>query len=611
MLTTFSLVLALLPHAQVPEKFTPDVFVSNLEAAVRTAKFEALNPFFVSPGYANYVREMVGRAENLQKIGVSAFPAPPGLERMGSPWMVFHKYQMLEADHDPVHPFASTGDGPKLGAELPEDLYIPFRIQKLSILAKLYPSDSRAQFSTTAEIRRTGSGPATVLMRINSAYIIKEAKYKGLNIPIFDNAPVAAITLSKANPELVRAGSILYLTNAGDGGVLQLEYSTSVNEFGGDQIVPDQALITSYWYPHIGRQPSKTEITVEGPKAWLLLSNGNKLAEKEIGDRKSVSFKNELSVSFHHIVGGPYKLAAKIEDRGREIRAWHLGTPDFPRAEKDVASARDAIAFFEDRFGKYPYEGYDIVDTPRFYGVECYSFTVLSPRITSWATSHEIGHTWFGWIVPNTYIHSIWNESITQYADSVLHKQSSDKTLERGYELRKQSVSLTQSFTAHGPFGNVGYYRGAFTLKMLESEIGEKAMMDGLKSLLDTYKGRAIEWNEIESIFKQKNNVGWFFDQWVRNSKFPTIAIQKQILEPGSRGGFNTSVRFSQSGTERPYRLRFEVILTTPKGKQTFPITMTQQVEQFNLETQEKPTKLAVNPIGFTLADVPPEVELK
>lgn len=611
MLTAVSLGVALLANGQVVQQTSPDQFVVSLTSAVRTAKFEAINPFFVSPGYANYLREMVGRADNLRRIGVSAFPAPPGLERMGTPWVVFHKYQMLEADHDPVHPFASTGEGPKLGAELPEDLFVPFRIQKLTITARLFPSDSRAQFSTVANIRRTGTGPATVLMRMNSAYVIKDAKFQGNAIKVFDNLPISDVELSKTNPELVRAGSILYLTNAGDGGELLLNYSTTVNEFGGDQIIPEQVLITSYWYPHIGRQPSQTEISVEGPKNWLLLANGDKIDEKISGDRKTVSYKNMVPVCYHHIVGGPYKLAAKVEDRGREIRAWHLGVPDVERAQKDVASARDAVAYFEDRFGKYPYASYDIVDTPGFYGVECYSFTVLTPRISSWATSHEIGHTWFGGLVSNTYIHSIWNESITQYVDSILLKRNSDKTLERGYEFRKQSVSLTQSFTAHGPFGNVGYFRGAYTMKMLENEIGEKSMIECLKSLIDTNRGKTIEWSDVESSFKKKQDLGWFFDQWVRNSVFPTVSVEMQFVEPGPLSGFNTSIRFVQTGTSQPYRLRFEVILTTPDGNIAFPTYMTLASEQFNFMSPEKPTKVSVNPIGWTLANVPAEVEIK
>ncbi len=590
---------------------SPDEFVNSLRSAVFSAKFDNLNPFFVMPSYSNYLKEMTGRAENLKKLGVAVFPAPPGLERMGNAWVVFYKYQTLEADHDPIHPFASTGEGIKLGAELPEDIYIPYEISKLKVNAKLFPADSKANFEVAAEIKKAGEGPPTVLMRMSHHYVVKSAKYKDKGIKIHDNLGFSAVALSKSEPELVRAGSVMYLTNAGAGGQLTLNYSTTINEFGGDQMVLKQALFTSYWYPHIGRKPSASEITVEGPKDWLILANGNEQNQKDLGDRKSVAFKNDVPVCYHHIVAGPYVLAAKTEDRGRVFRSWHLNQNDSARAIADVNSAKNSIAFFEDNFGKYPYNAYDIVDTPSFYGVECYSFTVLTPRITSWATSHEIGHTWFGGVVPNSYIHSIWNESITQYVDSILFKKNSDKTLESGYNFRKQSVALTQSFTAHGPFGNVGYYRGAYTMKMLENEIGTEAMMDSLRRFLTERKGKLSEWSDVELSFKKINDVGWFFDQWVRNSKFPTISIEKYVVEPGPETGFNTSIRFAQSGTNTPYRLRFEVQLQFSGGSKSFVAYMQNPSEQFNFATQVRPNKITINPIGFTLADVPAPIEIQ
>src|SRR6185503_2640073 len=138
---------------------------------------------------------------------------------------------------------------------------------------------------------------------------------------------------------------------------------------------------------------------------------------------------------------------------------------------------------------------------PDFYGVECYSFTVLTPRITSWATSHEAGHTYFGGMVPNTYIKSIWNEGLTQYIDSAGFKNNSDRSLDYGYQSRKVKVSLADPFLAHGPNGNIGYMRGAYVFKMLENELGMDMMNQCLRRLILDRQGKSTEWSDIEKSF--------------------------------------------------------------------------------------------------------------
>ena len=580
---------------------------TTLKSALRNMKFESLEQFFMDKSSLNPLIEMVGRQENLRWVKVSAFPAPHGYTKFGDYWVVFHKFQKLQDTADVVYPIISTGDGIHfLGSSLPEDTFVPYRINHYDFDVSLFPTDRVAEFKTKINFTRTGDD-WSLLMRINDAYVIKKASINGEEVEIFVNEPFRSYTLSRDKSQLVQSGSIIYLTSPPENGVLEVEYSTQINEPGADKIASDFALFVSYWYPHIGRSPAKSLTKIHAPKDWEVRANGNLVKEALNETRKTVEFRNDVALCFFHIVAGTYTLAAEIEHEGRFYRAWHRPRVDKNRAEHDVKMARDAVMFFEERFGKFPYNGYEIFDTPDFYGVECYSFTVLTPRITSWATSHEIGHTYFGGLVPNTYIRSIWNESITQYVDSVLFKNNSDRTLESGYGMRNINVALNQSFTAHGQHGLVGYMRGAHTMKMLENEIGLDNMIKCLKTLVQERQGKSTEWIDIEQVFNKTygESLSWFFDQWVRKSQFPKINIERLFVENAPVSGFNTSVRFSQSFRENPYRLRFEVILTTTSGEYKFPIVMTSSSQQFNFETPERPIKISFNPIGYTLAEMP------
>ena len=581
--------------------------LEKARVAVRDGRFDSLEGLFTQERYAGSVREMAGDGRALRAVKVSAFPAPKGLEKFGDYWVIFHKYQGIQAGHDRIHPMVRTGDGLALGPEIPEDIAIPYEISHRDFKVTLKPAVPNAEFVVTSELKRT-SGSGSVLFRMNDAFAIKSATYNDEPIKTFVNSKLTDIALSSDKTELIRAGGALVLSNPGAGGKLELTYDVQFDIPGADETTDKSILFTSAWYPHIGRGPSTSTATVTGPKDWLLLTVGDITSESISGETKTVSFKNPVAIAFFHLIAGPYKLAAETKDRGRKFRAWHLNDSGGARARGDVESAKESVALFEDRYGKYPYNHYDIVDTPDFYGIECYSFTLLSPSISSWATSHEVGHTWFGGMVPNTYIKSIWNESITQYIDSVVLKKNSDRSLNNGYASRTMPVALADSFLPHGPYGNVGYYRGAYVLKMLESQIGEAAMNRCLNTLVAQRTGKKTEWSDIAAVFNQAagTDLGWFFEQWVYGKQFPALSITRAFAEPDPRGGFVTTIDITQSGTPKPFRNKVAVVLTGRSGERVHVVDLNQALQTYYLESADRPTRLTLDPFGYTLASVPP-----
>lgn len=575
--------------------------LSRARVAASEGRYDSLAALFSEPRYADSVRQIARDGAALRSLKIDAFPVPKGLEKFGDYWVIFHRYQGLEGEHDRIHPMIRTGDGLALGPEVPEDVAVPFVITHEDFKVVLKPENNSAEFETTIDLKATG-GRGSVLMRMNDAYAISGATYNGEAIKAFVNQPLDKVHLSVGEPELVRSGGVVILTNPGNGGKLKLRYTGSIDIPGGDETTSDSMLLTSYWYPHIGRQPATSSATVTGPKDWLILTNGDVQSEQVSGDQKTVTFSNSVAIPYYHLVAGPYKMVAETKDRGRTFRAWHLDRNDDARGKADAESAKDSVAFFEDRYGKFPYNHYDVVDTPDYYGIECYSFTLLTPSITPWATSHEVGHTWFGGMVPNTYIKSIWNESLTQYIDSIVFKKNADRSLNNGYASRTAPVALADSLLAHGQYGNVGYYRGAYVMKMLENQIGDAEMTASLRRLVKERRGKKTEWTDIAAIFGQ----GWFFDQWVFGKQFPSLDITRAFTEPGPRGGFVTTVDIAQSGTPKPFRVKVAVVLTGSTGEKTQVVDLTKSAQTYYLESNMRPVRVTLDPFGYTLAAVPP-----
>lgn len=589
-----------------PQGPTAQAFVKQILSAAKTARFESLRPLFVRPEDMGALETMVERQQRLPFIGIAAVQSPAGFEHLGRYWVVFYQHQRLEHEHDLVYPIVIDGDGKaKLASEIPEDIAVPWNVRELEFDVTISAAEESAAFVTRAHLVPE-QGALDIPFRINAAYRIESALLDGKPIATVQNRPLEQSAPAET-PVLDQSGSLLVLRNVRRAGVLELRYAVKLKVSGGDFVGQNGFLFTSYWYPHIGRQPSTSRTRITGPPTWLLLGNGDLQSEQVSNGVKIVQFVNSIAVSYHHIVGGPYVLAAEAMDRGRTFRAWHLGTAEKARAEHDVQMAKDSVAFFEDRFGAFPYKGYDVVDTPDFYGVECYSFTVLTPRITSWATSHEIGHTYFGGLVPNTYIRSLWNESLTQYVDSIQFKQNSDKTLEAGYASRKVPVSLSAPMLAHGPYGNVGYMRGAYVFKMLENEIGLDALNAALRSFLGSRKGQASDWQHIEQAIEKSTGkeLSWFFDQWVHGSKFPSVGLDSVWVEQGPYEGYTTTMRLTQSGVRSPFRLKYALVLVDADGEHRFVVDHSEMTCQPEFKTRFRPVKARFEALGWTLADLP------
>lgn len=617
-------------------------YVKKVQEVLAQGRLEEVRRLFADPRFADYLSEMAPNPPSLQRLKVSCFPAPPGYEDRGSFWITFHAWRRLEDHHDPVYPLVRCNGNVALGEEVPEDVFVPFRCERGDLWVRFFPEEKRADISVRLSLKRTGEGKGTVLMRINDLYEIRQARFlkkvsnrypstsfqdeqnfsssrsfstsvagKWNDLRMFVNSPLDRVSLNKDEQELVQAGGLVYVTNVEDDGELELSYSAVLDIRGGDQVTPEYALLTSYWYPHIGRQPFKPITRVEAPAEWVIIAQGKKVSETVEGSRKTVEYVNDVPVCWVHVVAGPYKLAGEAMDRGRVFRAWQLGSIDPERGRQNVEMAKSSVAFFEDRFGPFPYDHYDIVDTPNFYGVECYSFTVLTPRITSWATSHEVGHTYFGGLVPNTYIRSIWNESLTQYIDSVQYKNNSDRTLESGYAMRRVRVPLAKVNIPHGRYGNVGYMRGAYTMKMLENELGLEVMNLCLRELVSRRKGQVTEWEDILEVFERASGkpLRWFFDQWIFGATFPDLNIERASVQQMS-GRWQVRIRIWQSGISEPFRLRFGIALEGMGAPYKEVVMMDQWMQEFSFTVPSKPLRVVLDPFGWTLASVPPPYEI-
>lgn len=563
-----------------------------------------------------YLLEMAGRRGGLTRLGVKVIPTPPGWSDGDLGWAVFHVFHGIQSDHDTVHTLIRTAEGPRVGREIAESASQSHRVRHAALDVTLLPGTSQVKVKALLALEPTGGEKAPVF-RLNDAYVLSMASVNG--------APARlVIATSESVPELkpgdvVQAGGIVVVWSAAPVRSLELEYAAKLSGTASEKVTSAAAYVTSNWVPTLGRLPMTTSTRITFPDEWLAFSEGEPADPSKLGlttlsppsGMQVTAFKNDLPISFPKVVAGPYRLAAETEANGKPIRAYHLETPDPARGKQQVELLRRGMEFMEARFGAFPYSSYSLLEADTYYGIESYSYTLLNRSISTRFPVHELVHTWFGGMAPCSYTRDTWNEGVTQYVDSVLFDGNRDGTLQGGLRTLGLAKPLNQMALPHLD-GSATYFRGAFVMKALESEIGLEAVISGLKTLAAKRRGLDTTWADLRPFFEEAGgkDLAWFWHQWIENATFPTLQIveAQKVFRDGSWG---TWVQVRQTGVSAPFRLRFEVKLAAGTKFTTKVVEMSKTSELFRIDSDFEPTAASLDVMGYALARTGEAVQIR
>lgn len=592
--------LAAIIVLQTPFITRPEQFLTYAKSAVGSGVESRVGDLFQNRADASYLFSMARDRGGLRTIKFSMIPAPPGWEDTAPYWAVFHTRQDIQQDHDPVFPVLRTNKGFQFGKEMPEWAGIETMISNIKADVRLFPSQSKAAVSATVTFdgKKTTRAP---ILRLQDLY-----KLKGANVKEAGDA-----LIKPEEGDVVRAGSLLIPWTKSVSKDIQLTYEGVVNSPDEDKINAKQVYLTAWWLPSTARLPYTTQVRIVGPKEWVLKSEGPEVAPDSLGafepigpDEQVKAFKCDLPISFPKVIGGAYQLAADIKVDGKNYRAYHLGQAEKDRGDREVQAMAKAVAFFEKTLAPFPFDHYYGFDATGYYGIESYSHTLLARGITLQFMAHEIGHTYFGGMVPCAYVKDTWNESVTQYIDSIVYTNNADRTLEAGLRTMNVDLPLSKMNVAHAN-DSATYYRGAYVMRMLEDEISREKVMDGLKAMIKDRVGKDTTWSDLLPYFERSSGqkLDWFWNQWIYSSKFPTLTVED--AEPISiEGKWRTRITVAQSGTPDVYRLRFKVVAQRGPQRSELIVTTRAPGETFAINTDFQPTSVSVEAFPYTLARV-------
>ena len=248
----------------------------------------------------------------------------------------------------------------------------------------------------------------------------------------------------------------------------------------------------------------------------------------------------------------------------KTVQTWVYFTNDKPALwSKSIKYVNDAVLFYSNAVGEYPYAHYSVIDgtISAGAGMEYPMITIIGDMSNDHSLNsvfaHEIGHSWFyGILATNERVFGWMDEGINSFYEleymqsqypGELSKGKSELSVEgvagqltglgnitilEGYELTykvssygnyDQPITSPSTEFTYINYGTVVYRRTALAFYFLKNYLGDEAFDTAMKAYYEKWKFKHPYPEDLRSEFETSTgkNLSWFFD-YLLSTNYPT-----------------------------------------------------------------------------------------
>jgi aminopeptidase N len=314
----------------------------------------------------------------------------------------------------------------------------------------------------------------------------------------------------------------------------------------------------SSWWPtkdHMTDKPDSMQISLEIPKGYQVVSNGN-LREVRTAGKKTDLFRwfvsypiNNYNVTFYI---GKYVSFNDTLVTGNDTLRLDYNVLDFnlQRAREHFKQTRDVLRFYNEAFGYYPFpkDGYGLVESS-YAGMEHQSAIAYGNGYDNnndyeyrnqkydFIIVHESAHEWWGNSVTASDMADMWiHEGFATYSEYLFLEKmfGMDEYL---YELTEKSKYIfnlwplvqNRDVNENTFAGNDVYNKGAMILHCLRCTLNNDSLFFSiLKGFYTKYKYQVVNSNDFIRFVNQAAGYDLtpFFDKYLYDTKLPVLAYR-------------------------------------------------------------------------------------
>jgi aminopeptidase N len=282
--------------------------------------------------------------------------------------------------------------------------------------------------------------------------------------------------------------------------------------------------------------------------------------------------------------------------------------------------ARDAMDFYSETIGPYPYQKLANVQAAGGGGgIEnasaiFYGETTVGRGPATNLIAHEIAHQWFGDSVTEKDWDDVWlSEGFATYftllntehyegrdafvaglkrlRDGVFRAEKSNP----GVAVRHDNLSDMKKV-----LNRIVYEKGGWTLHMLRGQIGTEKFWTGIRDYYQRYRDSNASTDDFRRVMEENSgaDLGWFFEQWLNRPGSPVVQGTWHYDSAAKR----VDVELGQSNP--PYRLPLQLgISVEGAAPRIEKIELTQKQQHFQIASDKEPSAVVLDPDTWILMD--------
>ena len=285
------------------------------------------------------------------------------------------------------------------------------------------------------------------------------------------------------------------------------------------------------------------DLSATVPRGYLVACGGHLVSRRE--NAASATFEYRSQIATWRIDVAVAKFAV-LNDYGKRILVYYL-PGDSSGARRILAASNDVVNLYSTMFGRPKrYEGYTIIEIPDGWGSQAGDFYFLQTSAAfKDSTSigevyHEIGHSWN--VAPADSIRRCryFDEAFASFFEPLAIRAfqgdaAFNRRMAKDREIfvrsaREDTEACTTPIAMYwkNELGRYSYTKGAWSLYVLFTVVGEKTFDAIVQSLLTEFQGRTISFEQYQSLCERiaKRNLSKYFNEWIYGAESSRLMLE-------------------------------------------------------------------------------------